>query len=62
MRSSSYISILLQSHIFEMLHHELLLTGLGDYLPKYAGNLDIINCAAIAMAEEYAKNKFNEKK
>lgn len=31
-------------------------TGLGDYLPAYAGNLDIINCAALAMAEEYAKN------
>ncbi|MFB5269074.1 acetaldehyde dehydrogenase (acetylating) [Paenibacillus enshidis] len=29
--------------------------GLGDYLPPYAGNLDIINCAAIAMAEEYAR-------
>jgi len=29
--------------------------GLGDYLPKYAGNLDIINCAAIATAEHYAK-------
>jgi acetaldehyde dehydrogenase len=29
--------------------------GLGDYLPEYAGNLDIINCAAIAMAEEFAK-------
>ena len=29
--------------------------GLGDYLPKYAGNLDIINCAGIAVAEEYAK-------
>lgn len=31
--------------------------GLGDYLPSYAGNLDIINCAALAMAEEYAKRK-----
>lgn len=30
--------------------------GLGDYLPAYAGNLDIINCAAIGMAEEYAKH------
>lgn len=29
--------------------------GLGDYLPEYAGNLDIINCAAIAMAEEFAR-------
>ena len=32
-------------------------SGLGDYLPKYAGNLDIINCAAIAAAEYYAKSK-----
>lgn len=31
--------------------------GLGDYLPRYAGNLDIINCAAIAIAEAYAKNR-----
>lgn len=32
-------------------------TGLGDYLPSYAGNLDIINCAAIAIAEEFSKQR-----
>lgn len=31
--------------------------GMGDYLPQYAGNLDIINCAAISMAELIAKSK-----
>lgn len=33
--------------------------GAGHYLPKYAGNLDIMTSAAVKVAEEFAKNRVN---
>lgn len=38
----------------ELLHFSIGVEGAGDYLPKHAGNLDIINVAAIRAAEELA--------
>ncbi len=32
--------------------------GAGDFLPKYSGNLDIINSAAIEVAEKIARERF----
>ncbi|MDO5688906.1 MAG: acetaldehyde dehydrogenase (acetylating) [Tissierellia bacterium] len=58
-RIQSYVpgfSLLLEP----ILHEDIVTTmvqveGLGDYLPVYSGNLDIINTAAVRIAEEYAK-------
>jgi acetaldehyde dehydrogenase len=37
-----------------VVHFAIVVEGHGDYFPKYAGNLDIINVAAVSAAESLA--------
>ena len=39
---------------------QLKVEGVGDYLPKYSGNLDIMTCAAVAAGEEFASELFRK--
>ena len=46
-------------HLFEKNRLTIIIQviGNGDYLPPYAGNLDIITSSAVYMAEKYAKSR-----
>ena len=45
----------------EVLVLSIKVRGTGDYLPEYAGNLDIINCAAIEITKNLLKNTGTKK-
>jgi acetaldehyde dehydrogenase len=42
---------------FDTIHFAVEVSGSGDYLPTYSGNLDIINVAAILAAEDISLSK-----
>lgn len=47
------------SYTNDILMVSVKILGSGDYLSKYAGNLDVINCAAIEIAKKVVNSKKN---
>ena len=54
-----YNAILFRSYDKNILRVTVRVIGQGDYLPKYAGNLDIITSSAVHLSKNINKNYLN---